>query len=202
MDAKGELELKVTGGQHLSSDLVGSHIQNYDFMMVLSHFKGHPRGGLGGALKNISIGFASSSGKNLIHSAGATDQFDNWPPAFRDIKSQEHLIFLECMAEAAKAVIDYFGSCERMLYLSVLNNLSVDCDCVSTPAPIEMRDIGIAAALAPVALDQACVDLVYQAPDGASLVERIESRRGTHILDHAQQLGLDHKNYQLVDLDR
>ena len=141
MDAKGELELKVTGGQHLSSDRVGSHIQNYDFMMVLSHFKGHPRGGLGGALKNISIGFASSSGKNLIHSAGATDQFDNWPPAFRDLKSQEHLIFLECMAEAAKAVIDYFGSCECMLYLSVLNNLSVDCDCVSTPAPIEMRVI-------------------------------------------------------------
>ena len=105
-------------------------------------------------------------------------------------------------AEVAQAVIDYFGAGKRMLYLSVLNNLSVDCDCVSTPAPIEMRDIGIAAALDPVALDQACVDLVNQAPDGASLVERIESRRGPHILDHAQQLGLGHKNYQLVSLDR
>lgn len=187
MDEEGSIELPVTDGDHLKVDLVGSHLANYDFMVVLNHFKGHAMGGFGGALKNLSIGVASKEGKGLIHNAGPDGS---------------HLDFIEAMAEAADAVSDYFGHGERLLYISVMNNMSVDCDCDSHPAAVEMHDIGILASLDPVALDQACVDLVYQAPDGASLVERIESRRGTHILDHAQQLGLGHKNYQLVSLDR
>lgn len=187
MDEEGSIELPVTDGDHLKVDLVGSHLANYDFMVVLNHFKGHAMGGFGGALKNLSIGVASKEGKGLIHNAGPDGS---------------HLDFIEAMAEAADAVSDYFGHGERLLYISVMNNMSVDCDCDSHPAAVDMHDIGILASLDPVALDQACVDLVYQAPDGASLVERIESRRGTHILDHAQQLGLGHKNYQLVSLNR
>lgn len=200
MDEEGSMEIPVTGGDHLKSDRVGSHLANYDFMVVLTHFKGHAMGGLGGALKNISIGVASQEGKNLIHTAGHTDKFE-WG-AYGPIDTPEHVEFIESMAEAADAVSDYFDQGEKMLYISVMNNMSVDCDCDGNPAPVDMHDIGILASLDPVALDQACVDLVYQAPDGASLIERMESRQGPHILDHAVKMGLGQKNYQLVSLDK
>lgn len=187
MDADGEISIPVTGGTHLTEDIVGVNLQNYDFMVVLSHFKGHSMGGFGGAIKNISIGCASSAGKLLIHGAGES----GWGAAQDD--------FLEAMAEAASAVADYYG--ENILYISVMNNLSVDCDCDSNPANPDMHDIGILASTDPVALDQACVDLVYDAPDGESLIERIESRNGIHTLEHAEAIGMGSRNYQLVSID-
>ena len=200
MDEEGSMEIPVTGGEHLKFDRVGSHLANYDFMVVLTHFKGHAMGGFGGALKNISIGVASQEGKNLIHTAGHTDKFE-WG-AYGPIDTPEHVDFIESMAEAADAVSDHFDHGQKMLYISVMNNMSVDCDCDGSPAPVDMHDIGILASLDPVALDQACVDLVYQAPDGASLIERMESRQGPHILDHAVKMGLGQKSYQLVSLDQ
>ena len=149
MDAEGEVALPVTGGKHLTRDIVGKNFLNYDFTIVLSHFKGHAMGGFGGAIKNMSIGIASSNGKRLIHSAGASTT--NWGNPAQDD-------FLESMAEAAKAVADHCG--ENILYISVANNLSVDCDCDSSPADPQMGDIGILASLDPVALDKACTDLV------------------------------------------
>lgn len=193
MDADGEIALPVKGGKRLKENYVGKNLENYDFVVVLTHFKGHPMAGFGGALKNISIGIASSAGKSWIHSAGKTRKapWGNTP--------QE--AFTESMAEAAKSVIDYEG--EKILYISVMNNLSVDCDCVSTPAAPKMKNVGILASLDPVALDQACVDLVLNSPDDGNkdLVERITSRRGTHILYHAALLGAGSRNYQLIDLD-
>ncbi len=194
MDSEGEMELPIEGGKHLTSDKVGSHFGNYDFVVVLSHFKGHEMGGFGGALKNISIGIASSSGKARIHSAGQSDT-NAWIGTEQDD-------FLESMAEAAKGVIDHQG--DKILYISVMNNLSVDCDCSSHPAAPEMMDVGVLASLDPVALDKACVDLVYAAPENErkALVERIESRHGTHILDYAEQLGIGSQTYNLVNLDK
>lgn len=205
MDADGGMEIPVPNGVHLKTNLVGKNLANYDFVMVLSHFKGHAMGGLGGALKNISIGIASSRGKNRIHTAGLNDE----PGTFateRDGKffrndTDEHIMFIESMADASAAVIDYMGKGDKMLYISVMNNLSVDCDCDGNPHKPDMRDIGIAASLDPVALDQACVDFMYAAEDGASLIERMESRQGTVILDTAEKLGLGKKNYQLKSLD-
>lgn len=193
MDAEGEIALPVKGGKRLKENYVGKNLENYDFVVVLTHFKGHPMAGFGGALKNISIGIASSAGKSWIHSAGKTRKAP-WGNT-----SQE--AFTESMAEAAKSVIDYEG--EKILYISVMNNLSVDCDCVSTPAAPKMKNVGILASLDPVALDQACVDLVLNSPDDGNkdLVERITSRRGTHILYHAALLGAGSRNYQLIDLD-
>ena len=154
MDAEGEVELPLEGGRHLTRDIVGSHFLNYDFVIVLSHFKGHAMGGFGGAIKNMSIGIASANGKRYIHSAGAsTTSWGN--PAQDD--------FLESMAEAAKAVADHCG--DNILYISVANNLSVDCDCDSSPADPQMGDIGILASLDPVALDKACTDLVRSSDD-------------------------------------
>jgi len=194
MDAEGEVALPVAGGTHLKEDFVGSHFLDYDFVIVLSHFKGHAMGGFGGALKNISIGIASSSGKAWIHTAGKTktDLWNNLP---------EQDAFLESMAEAAKAVVDHCG--ERILYINVMNNLSVDCDCDSHPAAPEMGDIGILASLDPVALDQACVDLVYASEDPGKvhLIERMESRHGIHTVEHAAALGIGSREYELIDLD-
>lgn len=192
MDADGEISLPVKGGKRLKENYVGRNLKNYDFVVVLTHFKGHPMAGFGGALKNISIGIASSSGKVLIHSGGTSRKEWGNP-------SQE--AFTESMAEAAKSVIDYEG--DNILYISVMNNLSVDCDCVSTPAAPKMKNVGILASLDPVALDQACVDLVFNSPDDGNkdLVERITSRRGTHILYHAALIGAGSRNYQLIDLD-
>ena len=192
MDAEGEVELPLEGGRHLTCDIVGSHFLNYDFVIVLSHFKGHAMGGFGGAIKNMSIGIASANGKRYIHSAGAsTTSWGN--PAQDD--------FLESMAEAAKAVADHCG--DNILYISVANNLSVDCDCDSSPADPQMGDIGILASLDPVALDKACTDLVRSSDDHGKihLIERIDSRNGMHTLDHAEALGMGSQKYELIRLD-
>lgn len=190
MDADGSVSLPVARGAHLTEDLVGAHFQNYDWVLSLAHFKGHAMGGFGGAIKNCSIGIASREGKMLIHSAGASTT--SWGSPAQDD-------FLESMAEAAKAVADHMAG--DICYVNVMNNLSVDCDCDAHPADPEMADIGILASIDPVALDRACVDLVYAAPDGAALVERMESRNGAHALEHAEAIGLGSQTYELVDLD-
>ena len=194
MDADGDTALPVTGGKHLTEDYVGSHYLDYDFTVVLSHFKGHAMGGFGGALKNISIGIASSMGKCWIHTAGKT-KTDIW----KNVAPQDD--FLESMAEAAKAVIDHCG--DNILYINIANRLSVDCDCDSHPADPQMGDIGILASLDPVALDRACTDLVRSSDDPGKvhLIERIDSRHGMHILDHAEALGLGSQEYELILLD-
>ena len=193
MDEDGDIELPVTGGKHLKFDAVGSHFKNYDFVLVLSHFKGHAMGGFGGAIKNISIGIASSRGKVIIHTAGTKDSGSIWYDKQDD--------FLESMAEAAKAVSDSLDNGKRIMYISVMNHLSVDCDCDGNPAAPDMHDIGILGSLDPVALDQACVDLVYKAPDGSSLIKRMESRHGIHTLEHAAEIGFGSREYDLVSID-
>jgi hypothetical protein len=194
MDADSAVEIPVRDGKHLQADLVGSHLLNYDFILVLSHFKGHAMGGFGGAIKNISIGIASSAGKHRIHSAGKVDA-----NCWKNLPEQDD--FLESMAEAAEAVVEHMQG--RMLYINVMNRLSVDCDCDSHPAEPEMMDIGILASVDPVAVDRACVDRVYAAPEEErkALVERIETRHGTHTLDYAAERGLGSLEYTLVDLD-
>jgi len=191
MDENGDISLPVAKGRNISENFVGANFPNYDFYLVLSHFKGHQSGGFGGALKNISIGIASSTGKRWIHTGGTSKT------GFRG----EQIPFLESMAEAAGSVMDSLG--ENIMYINVMNHLSVDCDCNSNPAPPEMDDIGILGSLDPVALDKACVDLIYKADTqrSASLRQRIESRNGTHILDHAQALGLGTQEYTLVMID-
>ncbi|URZ05555.1 DUF362 domain-containing protein [Clostridium felsineum] len=187
MDADGSISIPVSKGKHLKEDMVGSHFDNYDFIINLAHFKGHAMGGFGGVLKNMSIGIASSRGKSLIHTAGKeTTGFGLNTP-------QDD--FLESMAEAAKAVADYKDG--NIVYINVMNKLSVDCDCDSHPADPQMKDIGILASLDPVALDQACVDLVYAAPDGKALIERMESRHGIHTVEHAEEMGMGTRNYDL-----
>jgi uncharacterized Fe-S center protein len=190
-DENGSVSLPVLRGKNLKENFIGSNFGNYDFYLVLSHFKGHQMGGFGGALKNISIGIASSEGKSWIHSGGKSK---------RGISGNQ-TTFLESMAEAAGSVMDSLG--EKIMYINVMNHLSVDCDCSSNPAPPEMDDIGILGSLDPVALDRACVDLIYAADTkrGASLRQRIESRNGTLILDHAQSLGLGSQQYELVLID-
>ena len=191
MDRDGEMELPVVGGEHLSVDYVGKNLANYDSVLVLSHFKGHAMGGFGGALKNISIGMGSAAGKVWIHTAGTSKT--------GSIMHDDQEAFIESMAEAAKAVDDHFG--DNIVYINVMNNLSVDCDCNGSPADPTMGDIGILASTDPVALDQACVDLVYAVPDGSDLIERMESRMGPHILEHAEDIGFGTTNYSLVNLD-
>lgn len=196
MDADGEVALSVKGGRHLKEDFVGRNYLNYDFTVILSHFKGHAMGGFGGAIKNMSIGIASSKGKAWIHSAGKTkDQNKVWG----DLPAQDD--FLESMAEAAKAVADHCG--DKILYISVANNLSVDCDCDSSPEDPKMGDIGILASLDPVALDKACVDMVRASKDHGKihLIERIDSRHGMHTLDYGEKIGLGSQEYRLVRLD-
>ena len=194
MDAEGEVALPVKGGKHLKEDFVGSHYLNYDFTIVLSHFKGHAMGGFGGAIKNISIGIASSAGKVWIHSAGKT-KGNPWG----NLSPQDD--FLESMAEAAKAIVDHCG--DKILYISVANNLSVDCDCDSSPEDPKMGDIGILASLDPVALDKACTDLVRASEDHGKihLIERIDSRNGMHTLEYGEKIGLGSQKYELVKLD-
>lgn len=190
MDAEGTISIPISGGTHLTEDVVGSHFANYDFVVNLAHFKGHAMAGFGGVIKNMSIGIASTAGKCLIHTAGASST-SMWNGA------QDP--FLESMAEASKGIVDYLKG--NILYINVMNNLSVDCDCDSGPAAPTMSDIGILASLDPVALDQACIDLVYAAPDGADLIERIESRNGIHTLEHAAAIGLGSRAYELVSID-
>lgn len=195
MDANGSLSIPVVGGEHLSENLVGENLANYDFVMVLSHFKGHQMAGFGGALKNISIGIASQEGKGFIHSAGMSSNF-----MFGMALAQQNA-FVESMAEAAKSVSDYFNSGENMIYINVLNHISVDCDCVSNPAEPEIHDIGIVASTDPVTIDQACIDLIYGEPNSEELVERIESRNGLLILQYAEKIGLGKRAYQLISID-
>ena len=193
LDENGSFELPVKNGKHLETDLVGGHFPDYDFYVVLSHFKGHMVGGFGGALKNMSIGFASSQGKNRIHRAGESDEA--WFP----LNGADQDDFLESMAEAGEAVADYCG--DKIIYINVMNNLSVDCDCVPLPRDPAMEDIGILASTDPVSLDQACVDLVYAAPDGHDLIISIETLHGQHALDYGEEIGLGSRTYRLVDLD-
>lgn len=196
MDAEGVVELPVVGGKHLTKDIVGKTFPEYDFIVVLSHFKGHAMGGFGGALKNISIGIGSAEGKTYIHTAGKTED-----PAviWKNIAEQDD--FLESMADAAKAITDHAG--DNILYINVANRLSVDCDCNGNPAEPEMADLGVFASLDPVALDRACVDAVLNCddPGKAALIERIRSRNGEHILTAAEELGIGTQNYTLVTVE-
>ena len=189
MDENGSMTLPVTGGSNLTENYVGANFANYDYYIVLSHFKGHSMAGYGGAIKNISIGIASAEGKSHIHSGGTGGSM--W--------GGDQDAFLESMAEAGKSVADYLDG--NILYINVMNRLSVDCDCDGNPAEPDMHDIGILASYDPVALDQACVDLVYSAEDGASLVQRIESRNSLHTLEHAEAIGLGSRTYELVNID-
>lgn len=190
MDEDGSVSIPVEGGTRMTENLVGAHFPEYDGFLVLSHFKGHAIAGFGGAIKNISIGMASQEGKCLIHTDGASHT-SPWGGA------QDP--FLECMAEAGKSVQDSLNG--NILYINVLNRLSVDCDCDSSPAEPDMHDIGILASTDPVAIDQASVDLIYEAEDGASLVERMESRNAEHVLQHGEEIGLGNRSYDLVSID-
>jgi uncharacterized protein len=197
MDEDGSISLPFPEGSHVREDLVGSHFSRYDSFLVLSHFKGHEMGGFGGALKNVSIGIASLNGKLWIHSAGTIkDKAD-----FRRAFATDQDAFVESMAEAAGAVMRKLG--DRIQYINVMNNLSIDCDCNAHPRAPELSDIGILGSTDPVALDKACVDLVYAADrqKSASLRERIESRHGTLILKHAEELGLGSQGYRIVRID-
>jgi len=189
LDAEGEVSIPISGGVVLEEVLVGVNVPNYNFYVVLSHFKGHASAGYGGALKNLSIGLASAPGKSLIHSGGTRRT------GYRGDQDS----FLKGMAEASSGIIDHFDG--NFLYINVMNRLSVDCDCMGNPAQPDMHDIGILASLDPVALDQACIDLVYAAPDGASLIRRIESRNGIHTIEHAAALGLGSREYVLVNIN-
>ncbi len=189
LDEEGSMEIPVAGGTRLKVDYVGSHFANYDAFLVLSHFKGHAMAGFGGAIKNISIGFGSSMGKVWIHSGGTRTGgsiFGDQDP------------FLEAMGDAAKGVDDYMDG--RIIYINVMNRLSIDCDCDGNPAEPDMHDIGILASTDPLALDQACIDLVYASPDSASLIHRIEGRNGLHTLEHGDEIGLGSRYYRLEQI--
>ena len=197
LDAEGpDLEIPIPNGKILKKDFLGKDIVNYDSMLVLSHFKGHPMGGFGGALKQLSIGCGSTAGKALIHSAGrTTDQFDLWDK----LPPQDD--FLESMADAACGVVNYFRG--NMAFINVMKNLSVDCDCCAVAEDPCMKDIGILASLDPVAIDQACLDLVYAAKDDpgqAHFLERVESRHGVHTVEAAAELGFGSRDYELIEL--
>ncbi len=190
MDEEGELELSVEDGKKIQKNYVGAHLKNYDSMLVLTHFKGHPMGGFGGSLKNISIGIASSHGKAYIHGVGNVDDFWN----------SDHDSFLESMADAAKSIVQFFDG--KIAYINVMKNMSVDCDCCAVAEDPKMADIGMLASLDPVALDQACVDLVYQSddPGKSHLIERMESRNGIHTVEAAAELGIGSREYELVEI--
>lgn len=191
MDSEGDLELPVKNKIHLTTNYVGKNLKNYDSMLVLSHFKGHPMGGFGGSLKNISIGIASSFGKAVIHGAGDAEK----------IWTADHDSFLESMAEAAGTITEYFEN--KIAYINIMCNMSVDCDCCSKAEDPKIKDIGILASLDPVALDQACVDLVYNSndPGKKDLIERMESRNGILIVETANKLGIGNREYELIEID-
>ena len=187
MDAEGQIELPIPEGKVIKVNYVGKDIQNYDSMLVISHFKGHPMGGFGGALKNISIGVASSYGKAYIHGAGEPEK----------IWTADHDKFLESMADADKSIVDYFK--ENILFINIMCNMSVDCDCCAVAEDPCMQDIGILASTDPVALDQACIDLVYNSNDPGKdhFIERVESRNGVHTIEAAAELGVGNREYEL-----
>ena len=195
MDEEGEIALPITGGKRLKENFVGKNLQNYDSMLMLSHFKGHPMAGLGGALKNMSIGVASAHGKQWIHTSGSGET------SFEALMKSDHVGFLESMADADQSVMAYMGA-KNIVYINVANRLSVDCDCCAAPAEPEMADIGIFASLDPVAVDQACIDAVYASPDPgkAALIERMESRNGIHTIETAAELGLGTREYEIIHI--
>ncbi len=191
LDSEGpDLLLDISSGKKISKNYVGKKIANYDSMLVLSHFKGHPMGGYGGALKQLSIGLASSYGKAYIHGVGDTDAF--W--------TSDHDSFLEAMADAAGSVVEFFNG--NIAYINVMKNMSVDCDCCAVAEDPCMKDIGILASLDPVAIDQACIDLVYSSnePGKSHLIERIESRNGIHTIETAAEIGYGSREYNLIEI--
>ena len=192
MDEEGELEIPYAGSR-INRAIVGGHLANYDGVLVLSHFKGHAMAGFGGAIKNVGIGMSSQRGKILVHSAGTRTTGSIF---YTDQKA-----WLEALAEAVRAVSDYEGNGARMVYISVMNRLSVSCDCEALPLEPDMHDIGVLASTDPVALDQACVDLIYAVPDGQTLIQRMESRSGAHVLEYGEKIGLGSRAYRLVDID-
>jgi uncharacterized Fe-S center protein len=191
LDAEGpDLELPIPDGKVIKKNFVGKNIVNYDSLLVLSHFKGHPMGGYGGALKQLSIGVASSFGKAYIHGAGVPEE----------IWSSDHDSFLESMADAASSVVKYFGG--KAAYINVMKNMSVDCDCCAIAEDPCMKDIGILCSLDPIAIDRACLDLVYASDDPGRdhLIERIETRNGAHTIEAALELGFGTDDYELIEL--
>ena len=199
MDEEGEMELRIVGGTHLKGvNYVGSHLAHYHSMLILSHFKGHAMGGFGGALKNMSIGVASQNGKAWIHSVGVTtDPDESW----KHTEDQDG--FLESMAEADKAVVDYFKK-ENLAYINVANKLSIDCDCDFHPAEPEMADIGIFASLDPVALDQCCYDAIMNSndPGKSTLVQRMQEKHAIHLVETAENLELGTRDYELITISK
>ena len=200
MDEFGEIRIPIQDKKHLKYDIVGEHLANYDFMINLAHFKGHAMGGFGGVMKNASIGVASTAGKTYIHTAGKVTEPNK---LFQNLPEQD--FFLESMAATAQAVHNYFSG--RVIYINVMNNMSVDCDCDGHPAKPELQDMGIMASLDPVAVDQACLDMVFNyqgrpGDDNKPLIERINRQHGTYITDYAEQIGLGSKKYELISIDR
>lgn len=196
MDEYGQMRIPVKDKKHIKYDIVGDHLAHYDFMINLAHFKGHAMGGFGGVLKNQSIGVASTAGKAYIHTAGKTDDPST---LWQNLPKQDD--FLESMAAAAQAVANYFG--KNIIYINVMNNMSVDCDCDNHPADPKLKDMGILASTDPVALDQACLDLVFNHKAGPNddekpLIERINRQHGTYITDYAEKIGLGSKKYNLI----
>lgn len=193
MDSEGpDLVLEIPKGKRIQKNYVGKHLADYDSMLVLSHFKGHPMGGYGGALKQLAIGVASSYGKAYIHGVGNTEDFWN----------SDHDSFLEAMADAASSVVEYFKG--KVVYVNVMKNMSVDCDCCAKAEDPCVKDIGILVSLDPIAIDQACIDLVYAATDDPGqghLLERIESRNGVHTIEAAAELGFGSREYELVEVE-
>lgn len=191
MDADGEMKLEIPNGKIIKCNYVGENLKNYDSLLVLSHFKGHPMGGYGGALKNISIGIASSHGKAYIHGAGNPDE----------IWTSDHDSFLESMADAASSIVEYEKG--RIAFINVMCNMSVDCDCCAIAEDPCMADIGILASIDPVALDQACIDFVYNSDDPGRdhLLERIESRNGIHTIEAAAEIGVGSREYDIISID-
>ena len=204
MDEYDEIRIPVKDQTHIKYDIVGGHMANYDFMIALNHFKGHPMGGYGGALKNLSIGCANQNGKAYIHSAGKMEKLDMgrlWTREF--IGNQDG--FLESMAAAAQGVVNYFQKQEGIIYISVMNNMSIDCDCVDHPAPVKLEDYGILASTDPVALDQACIDIINQQKvtaknDPTDLLRRIDRQHGIHTIEHAEKIGLGSREYVIVEV--
>lgn len=194
MDKEGEIELSIPNGKILTKNYIGKSIKNYDAMLVLSHFKGHPMGGYGGALKQLSIGVASSRGKRYIHCTGKDGSYE-------DMFKVDQIKFLEAMADSASSVVQYFHG--NIAYINIMCNLSVDCDCCAVAEDPCMKDIGILSSLDPIALDKACLDLIYNSKEEGKnhFIKRVEEKNGTHIIDAAQELGFGTKEYELVQID-